>query len=129
RRGPAAWPSAPGLWARRRLSGRKNDWRPPVRRNPRRAAFWSCEQAVDEPPRFVRFAIKALAEQPEAAALAVLDPVVVAGLLVRRAPPFAADPLGSLRTDHFVEHAAPAEPQGRTVGHLGQGLDRLGRVE
>src|SRR5690606_39291808 len=87
------------------------------------------EQALVAPTRLGRLAIEALAEQPEATAVAVFDPVVVAGALVRRAPPFAADPLGPLCARHLVQDAAPAELQRIALGDLGQGLDRPARTE
>ena len=79
-------------------------------------------------------AVEALAEQPVAAALVVLDAVVVAGAAARLRGPSrrhhsGLQPLGPLGLDHPARRAAPDEAGGRAVGQFGDGLHRLGRIE
>ena len=73
----------------------------------------------------------AAAEQPEPAALLVLDREVVAhrGHLGSAAPPFAMDALGAVGAADAVALAAPGEGDRRLIGQQRDGFDRLRRVE
>ena len=81
------------------------------------------------------FLVEPVAENPEPAAAHILDPVIIAGearpidRAVAPLPPFGRDPLGTLEPTYLMEGAAPAEAMRRAVGHLGNHLDRLRRVE
>src|SRR5689334_25317497 len=85
---------------------------------------------MQEPARLTLVAaVQALAEQPEAAPGLVLDAEIVAGALAPiLAPPFPGDALRPLGAGHLEPHAPPAEAPRRAIRHLGQRLDRLGRV-
>src|SRR5260370_30429289 len=73
------------------------------------------------------------AEQPEAPALLVLDPVIVANGIDRAGPvfgpPFLGDALGTVGAPYPIGAAAPGEAERRIVGQQPQRLDRLGRQE
>src|SRR5216683_731340 len=75
----------------------------------------SREDSVQEPARRHRDlrtrSMQPGSEQPEAAAVHVLDAVIVAerAFLFASPPPFAEDTLGSVRHAHAVQAAAPAE--------------------
>src|SRR5581483_10030359 len=89
----------------------------------------SGKQAVEVPARRGRGGLGGVVEpvaiDPEARAVAVLDPVIVAGRAVAP-PPFGGDALGPLGAAHLVRAAAPAELARRIVGHQRDRLDRLG---
>src|SRR5260370_12048086 len=95
----------------------------------------SCEAPVDEPARRLIGLVRPGAERPEAASVHVLDGVVVANVAGTGearsgvAPPFAGDALGPIGVPHPMMEPAPAEHQGRIVGHRRRRLDRLGRGE
>ena len=71
-----------------------------------------------------------LAIEPEAAAFAVLDAVVVARVRVTAPPPFRLDPLGAFAARDAVGERAPAEGGGglRGIGFGGH-LDGFGAAE
>ena len=83
--------------------------------------------------------VGAIAEQPEAAAVVVLDPVVVAERrhdIGRRPaavgpgpPPFVGQPLRPLGAHDAVGVPAPVEHRRRIVGHEGRDIDRLGPLQ
>src|SRR3569833_4238979 len=91
---------------------------------------------MQEPARRLAGRIEAQAEDPEAAPLGGLDPVVaehpartgpaVAGGL---APPLLSQTLGPLGAADPVVAAAPPELDRRIVGDRGHGLDRFGAAE
>src|SRR5262245_42334199 len=97
----------------------------------------SRADAVDVPARGRqdgRRVERAVAIEPEALAVLVLDTVVVAARrrfldLLRRhgvLPPLVDQALRSLDALQAVQRAAPAELTWRIVGQLRRGLDRLG---
>src|SRR5687768_14614503 len=103
---------------------RKTEWRPDPRKTPSSRTSRpqeSGEQPVDIPDRAGRLApVKALPEQPIAAALNILDPKIVArGVPQIVPPPFRGDALRSLHARHLVEDAAPAEAERRAFRHCG----------
>src|SRR5665811_1515955 len=75
--------------------------------------------------------IEAFAEHPVAAAVLVLDAVIVArarlGLGLERPPPFGRDALRALRLDHAAADAPPGEACRRSFGDLGHDRQRLRR--
>src|SRR5690242_7980578 len=87
----------------------------------------SGKESVEEPARRDLRPIKAGAEEPEAAPLLVLDPVIIArGLaLAAAAPPFTGDALGSVGAAHPMCQTAPAEENRRIIRHRRHRLDRL----
>src|SRR5262249_20458630 len=119
---PPARPSRAGATLR---AGTRSWWRRSARRR------LSCEHPVHEPLR-VRFAaaVEAGAVEPEAAALPVLDHVIVAlHVTVEPAPPFRGDALGSLGMGHLMANAAPVKLPRRPFGDKGDHLGGLGTRE
>src|SRR5438270_2018342 len=92
----------------------------------------SSEQAMDEPGRSAAAAVagEALAVDPVAATLDILDSIIIAqpggrGL----APPFGRDPLGPLGAGDVVHRASPHEPPRHAFRSRIDDVDRLGPVE
>src|SRR5262249_55336249 len=107
----------------RRLAGMKSLWqRPAPRRN-------SCKHPVYEPLWCCTLPVKALAVEPEAAALRILDEVVVACAFGRVAPPFGSDALRTLGLGYLMQHPTPAEMPRRSVGHDCQHVSWLGTLQ
>src|ERR1700730_9315372 len=87
---------------------------------------------MQEPARRSGFAvIKALAVEPGPQALAAFDAEIIArrGMARGVAPPLHGDAFGAFRDCDFVQHAPPAKPRRRSVGDLGDRLDRLRPAE
>src|SRR5262245_9448247 len=97
----------------------------------RAASSYSCEEPVHEPARHVvGVAVGALAEKPVAAAVLVLNPIIVAARrALRTAPPFRRNALRALGAGNTVGGPAPAETGRRPFRHLGRHLDGLGIAE
>src|SRR5262245_59953944 len=99
----------------------------------------SCEQPVEIPVCGHRLAIlvgklalvEPVAEDPEAAALLVLDAEIVAGQCVATLlPPFHGDALGAFDPHYRMGDATPGEMMRRTVGNgRERHLDGLGLFE
>src|SRR3546814_6224355 len=92
-----------------------------------RMSAWSSDVCSSD----LGFFVEAVAEEPESAALRILDAVIIARqpAIVAAPPPFGGDALGAFVAAHRVRLPAPAELVRRAVGHLGDHLDRLRRVE
>jgi len=78
----------------------------------------------------VSHAIEALAKQPIAPTLVILNSIVIPCLrrqvhAVGRADPFGSDAFGAFRLDDAVRDAPPGEAKRRTVRHFGQRFDWL----
>src|SRR5262245_15645422 len=105
-----------------RLAEMKSWWqRPAPRKN-------SCKHPVYE-PLWGALPVKALAVEPEAAALGILDEVVVARAFGRVAPPFGRDALRALGLGYLMQHAAPAELPRWSIGHDCQHVSWLGTLQ
>ena len=68
---------------------------------------------MDVPAGLGDFAVQSVAEDPETAAAAVLDAIIIARRCLAAAPPGRGDPLGPLDPGDVVQGAAPAELAGR----------------
>src|SRR5207249_3266444 len=93
----------------------------------------SGEETVHEPARR-RLALREPgAEQPEAAALRILDPVIVADRIgfagAFLGPPFLGDALGAVGPGDPVQALPPGELDRRIIGNQPRCLDRLRRAE
>src|SRR6185295_10183295 len=93
----------------------------------------SREETMDEPGGTwgMGFAIDAFAINPEAAAVLILDNIVIARTLGPGAavPPFGRDTFRAFHAQDAMGDAPPGESQRRTIGNLGHDVNFFRTVE
>src|SRR5262249_32181501 len=95
----------------------------------------SRKQTLQVPPRHVRrpylAAVKSFAVEPHPGARSALDTEIIASQLIASvvAPPFHGDALGGFGARDLVRDVTPSYPDGWSVRHLGNRLNRLRACE